>query len=264
MNIAVAPDIASRYLAYKRLYSCEDIQEDSTASVLFNKTPIYISCQNTGFDSFESDYYNTPPKPKQNKPYVPLFSVVTILMQIKHILAMNRNYKGQTVFNSMKETFKDRLFAQYTNIYNETITGVICLNISATEDQIHKLLGPEDYVGFRILFYMPFVKFKILDSSNANINSNEVILQGFQGIEFSDENYYLFGTHNFDNTILSSSLMGEFDLLKDLIMRIMTMFDKPLNTKCNKNTSYSIMTNEITENHGEDDEQDYFQNIVPF
>jgi hypothetical protein len=255
MNFAYPFILHEQSLQYRRIYFNDDIKNRSSAVMRLNETPMYIECNNDDFTNFESNYNNIVP-PDRRGLYIALNSSITLLVRISDInnLLDRYNQKSFTWPAISKEDWAhDKVFTCTLSENLEEIKGAICVRSISYRNKGPRAatvnmedLSPEDSIGFRILFYIPGTKIHILDSSNAKITSNEIILQAFKSVDNFNQTYHLIANHLSEKHLHSDFKFGEIILIKDLIMRMMMMFDIPL-TRCNKDTSYSIVVNEMSD-----------------
>jgi hypothetical protein len=231
----------------RRIYFRNEIKNITNVKVFFNETPVDILCQSSNFDKDEEKYRDT----KTSSPsdiYFSLSTKISILIKMKDLRLILKKYNEKYFeMDSISSKFEDKIMSFSDG------TSVICLrneihskNTQDLTDDFDKrgfVIGEEDLVGYGIHFYRPHLKLQIVDKKNTVLNSNEIMLQAFNNIDEEGQLYCLFGTHFFNRNLVMKARLSEFELITELIIRVMDIFDVPLNTRCDEATSYSIMIN---------------------
>jgi hypothetical protein len=232
----------------KRIYSHDEIKNTTKVKLFFNETLVDIQCQNNNFDKCEENYQSNKISSLSNEIYFPLSAKISILIKMKDLKLILEKYNEEYFdMDSISSRFEDRIISFSDGKAAVSLKGEIhSKNIKEliNPGPLDFVLGDEDRVGYSVNFYRPNVKLQIVDKSNSGLSSNEIMLQAFNSMDEEGQIYYMFGTHLFNKNLISKARLSEFELMTDLIMRVMGVFDIPLNTHCNEKTSYSIMIND--------------------
>jgi hypothetical protein len=159
--------------------------------------------------------------------YYSLKSFVSVMFD--RAVAFSKEKDEKNLFEAYHD-FSDRtrLLDEINNVYEMIILRPV---ISADEKQ----------VGFMIAYFMNDFKLRIRNENNA-FYRNKLTLNSFAPIVPFSDHYVSQGIHISDDHIYQDSKNGFIGLLKDLLMRLMTMADMPINTECTKENRYSIQT----------------------
>jgi hypothetical protein len=97
----------------------------------------------------------------------------------------------------------------------------------------------ETQIGFSIAYFLQNFKIQIRNENNAFCR-NKFVIRSFAPITSDSDFLVPQGLHVSDDHIYQDSKNGFVVLLKDLIMRLMTITDVPVHTECTKENRYSI------------------------
>jgi hypothetical protein len=244
MNIVPAPIFPDGQTNIKRVFLGNDIKKTSKIKMALNELPIIVQCENFYSHYFNERMSNTlnieGPDTPDNLVF-PLSTEVNIFLKLKDIREFGTKYNTR-IFNtnSITSGFCDHIIplnnGKKADIYLRVITTNEKMQPCGIDSKMNiPFYYDEYYIVYCILFHLPNVKLQV-----SGIGSREFIIQSFLSIEDENDMYCIFGNHQSEKKLISKSNKGEIILLKDLIMRIMTLFDVKFNTHCGKRTSYSI------------------------
>jgi hypothetical protein len=193
-----------------------------------------------------------------DKLFVPLSTQLFVFVKTSDIISLEEKNKREISLDYIGFGEPEKLFPSGISFEGIPLYNLVSARNGELFDELQSQCGSEEEchknstMVFIINFYLPTAKLRILSSDDdaVGLGENKVIIQGFKIVDDllpCDKSYVLYSTHLLDKNLNSNQVLGEIELLKQFLDRMMTMFDNPMNTICTKDTSYRI---EATEKQG--------------
>jgi hypothetical protein len=218
-------------------YSEKEIGDSGKGFLYINNFPIEIWYNNCNLANEPLDFKHLPGKDNEecDESFFKLSSHLSILFSPDFLI--HHNLKKNDL-SCQKLGLIDRVIDYpWTN----TKGGIA---ISNTDE--YDTFADLDFYGFVILWYTFKTKIEV-STINNSFYHNKLVIRSYEGIE--DNNppfiYHTVGSHICDLNLSNKSNNGTIALIKDLLLRIMTLTDVPMITECGKKTNFKTQALQV-------------------
>jgi hypothetical protein len=160
---------------------------------------------------------------------------------------------GISFFKDVVNRLKNKTSINSDSIKNailDNISGGVYLHTDSKSELVNLMhYDYPDTFGFIILYHIKDVLINCFASLEEGVENEKSIIQAYRKCDYMAGQYAIVTSHVSSNHLVNKAPDGEILLLKDLIQRLVLMFEYPFDTKCTKETNYIIRQIENEKNN---------------
>jgi hypothetical protein len=213
---------------FRRIYNREEIKQTSYMTMMLNETEMSVlvtSRISEGNRSYTENHQKGHPYYKYE------FEPLAVLVGITFIKEEVNKLKNKTSINCDSTR----------NAVEGKVSGGVYLHNDCKSELVNLIhFNQQDTFGFLLEYYIKDTLISCFDDFEDGTVEAKNIIQVYRKHMIALEQYSILANHVSNKYLINKAPGGELLLLKDYIQRLLFLFEYPFDTKCTRETNYTI------------------------